>query len=262
MTGLIQTRIKNRYGLDIAVMVEIPKNPKGLAFIVHGFMSFKEAPHIQKLSELYLQQQIIVVRFDATHSFGQSEGNNSGTITTYTHDLEDVIDWAQQQDWFIEPYILTGHSLGGIAILEAAKTRIEKIKGLAPLATVFSGTLDHEAYKAMDREGYEAWQATGFKSWLNRKAPEISREIPFSHMENRLLYNVLEYAADITVPVFMIVGTEDLYCPPANQQMLYDALGTKDKEIHVIEGAPHSFKSEYDLSRLEKHFAPWLARIV
>lgn len=262
MTQAINTKIPNRHGLNIAILVEIPENPAGLIFIVHGFMGTKEAIHIETLRTVSLQHDLTVVRFDATHSFGQSEGSNQGTITTYTHDLEDVIQWAQTQTWYREPFMLAGHSLGGIAILEASQTYPTKIKALAPLATVISGEMDHQAYVALDPDGYVEWKKTGFKDWSSRQDPARSIHIPFSHMENRNGYNALNYAPGISAPVFMIVGDEDQYCPPANQRQLYDALGSAEKEYHIIPNAPHSFKTEQHLQQLSQLFSDWLKKVL
>ena len=258
---VITTKIPNRHGLNIAILVEIPENPKGLIFIVHGFMSIKEAPHIAALGLTSLQQDLIVVRFDATHSFGQSDGSNQGTITTYTHDLEDVIQWAQAQDWYQEPFILAGHSLGGIAILEASRKYPSRTKALALLATVISGEMDNKGYMALDPKGYAEWKESGFKDWPSRQNPDISIQVPFSHMENRNAYNALRYAPDISVPVFMIIGDEDIYFSPANQQELYDVLGSAEKEFHIIPNAPHSFIVEEHLQQLRALFSNWLKKL-
>jgi hypothetical protein len=54
MIQTITTKIPNRHGLNIAVLVEIPGNPKGLMFIVHGFLS-----HSQKISSTAMAETVL-----------------------------------------------------------------------------------------------------------------------------------------------------------------------------------------------------------
>src|SRR5260221_6400320 len=96
--------IKNRKGQKIAVIVEQPNGQtKGLAFVMHGLGGFKEQPHIQVMAEAFLDNGYRVVRFDATNSFGESEGKyEDATTTNYYEDLEDVINWSKKQSWYIQ----------------------------------------------------------------------------------------------------------------------------------------------------------------
>src|SRR3972149_12202676 len=91
--------IKNRKGQKIAVLIEKPENPKGLAFVMHGLGGFKEQPHIPTFAEVFLENNYTVVRFDTTNSIGESEGKMEDvTITSFSEDLEDVISWAKSQE--------------------------------------------------------------------------------------------------------------------------------------------------------------------
>ena len=66
---------KNRHGKKIAVILERAENAKGLAFIMHGLGSFKEQTQIQTFAKAFLESGYNAIRFDATHTFGESEGN-------------------------------------------------------------------------------------------------------------------------------------------------------------------------------------------
>src|SRR5690606_4155772 len=99
------------------VVVENKDNSSNLAFVMHGLGGNKEHGHIRAMSEAFLENDYTVVTWDAVHTFGESQGGlyEDATITNYHSDLEDVIAWAKQQSWYVEPFVLCGHSLGGIS---------------------------------------------------------------------------------------------------------------------------------------------------
>ena len=113
-----KTFIKNRKGENVSVLVEKSENQKGLAFIMHGLGGFKEQDHIAAFANAFKEKGFTVVRFDTTNTLGESGGKyEDATITNYYEDLEDVVIWAQEQEWYQEPFALSGHSLGGICTL-------------------------------------------------------------------------------------------------------------------------------------------------
>ena len=129
--------IENRKGQKLSVLVEINDDGKGLAFVMHGLSGFKEQKHIKMFADAFLEKGFNVIRFDAVNTIGESEGNpEDTTVTSYYEDLEDVINWAKEQEWYDEPYYLIGHSIGGISIALFAEKHSEQIKGLAPISTV------------------------------------------------------------------------------------------------------------------------------
>ena len=258
----IKTFITNRHGLKICVLVEIPKNPKGMAIIIHGFTSCKDRDHITLLANIALQNNLIAIRFDTTHSSGESDGKvEMATIATNNEDLEDVIKWAETQDWYHEPFTLVGHSLGGIAILDYTATHPQKVKAIAPLATVVSGELSMKAYIAFQPEEMKKWQETGFMDIPDRYNQGKFFHVPWSHMTSRYDHDALKYASKIKAPVFLFVGTQDQYCPPEDQKTLHDALGSVDKELHVIDGVPHICREPEHLQTLQTLFDAWLKRV-
>lgn len=255
----LTAKIPNRLGLGIAVRIEIPENPKGLIVITHGWKSNKDSPSIAPYAVAALAHGLTVLRFDCTCSTGQSDGPVAqSTISSFVSDLDDVIDWAKTQPWFQSPYLMAGHSMGGIAILEHARRHPSDVRAIAPTATVISGHLSIEAYQRDDATRLARWQKTGFERQIFTGG---SARFPWSHMEDRLKYNALDYAAGLTLPVFMCVGSEDSSCPPDHQRLLYEALGSRDKELHIIHGAPHAIREPKPVAELKQYFSDWLVKI-
>ena len=259
--------IQNRKTQKIAVVVEVPaqifdsqKFQSGkLAFVMHGLSGFKEQPHLQTIAAAFLERGYTVVRFDTTNTFGESEGDyENATVTNYYEDLEDVIAWSKGQPWYQEPFVLSGHSLGGICVGLYAEKYPEKVKALAPISTVVSGEL---TLKNSYKQGInEEWRRTGWKEEQSISKPGVVKRLPWSHMEDRLQYDLLKNVQNLTMPVLLVVGEKDESTPVEHQKILYDALpGTK--ELNIIPGALHTFREAAHLAELKQIIQQWLVKI-
>jgi len=244
----------------MAVTVEDPGSARGLVFIVHGLGGFKEQPHIQMMANVFLRNGCRVVRYDATNSLGESAGSYQyATVTNYYNDLEDVINWSQTQPWYQEPFMLAAHNLGGMCASLYAARHPQSVRALAPIATLVSGELSLQALQA--REDVAMWQATGWLVRESRSRPGIMKRLKWSHMEDRMRYDLLAYARFLTMPVCLAVGDSDFITPPAHQQKLFDAL-PGPKELYVIPNAGHRFRDVIYLRELEKILDHWAWRMV
>ena len=64
----------------------------------------------------------------------------------------------------------------------------------------------------------------------------------------------------LTMPVLLVVGERDESCPPAHQKILHAAL-PGPKELHLIPGAPHTFREPAHLQELKQILKQWLGKI-
>lgn len=257
--GMQKLFIQNRKGQKVAVLVENQKRPRGLAFVMHGLGGLKEGPMEQAVAEVFGAANYTVVRFDTTNTFGESDGRyEDATTTNYCEDLEDVIAWAKTQGWYQEPFVLAGQSLGGLCVALYAEEFPDKVKALAPIATVVSGHLSGEV---RGKKAMRDWQESGWEIRESSSVPGRMKKLPWSHMEDRLRYDLLPQAGKLTMPVLMIVGELDDSCPVGHQKILYDAL-PGPKEMHVIPGAPHTLSDSKHLAELKQLFAAWISKII
>lgn len=251
-------QIKNRKGETLVLLLNKSLNAKGLAFIMHGLGGNKDQPHIRTIAEAFTEKGYTTVRFDTTNSFGESDGKyDDATLTNYYNDLEDIISWAKEQPWFIEPFYLIGHSFGGISTALYAEQYPQQVNALAPISTVISGELSKETRKYKDK--LLEWEKTG---WLIKKSssnPAIVRKLPWAHMEDRLQYDILKNVSQLTMPVLLIVGDKDDATPYKHQKLLYDML-PGEKEIHIIRDAPHTFINSEHLLELKQIFLRWISK--
>ncbi|MBI2439636.1 MAG: alpha/beta fold hydrolase [Candidatus Moranbacteria bacterium] len=248
--------IKNRKKENIAVTLDKNNKACGLVFVMHGLGGFKEQSHIQMLIDIFKKKNYTVVSFDTTNSFGESGGNYSdATATNYYEDLEDVIAWAKNNSWYEEPFVLTGHSLGGLSVALFAEKYPNRVKALAPLSAVVSGKLWKQI---QDKKVLENWKKDGtWKRGENVSKPGTIKILKWAFAEDIMKYDLLENVEKLTMPVLMIVGRDDSTVPVFHQKILFEKLSGK-KELHVIENAGHTFREKNHLSEIEKILAGWL----
>ena len=178
-------------------------------------------------------------------------------MDNYYSDLEDVIDWAREQAWYREPFVLVGHSLGGMCVALYAELHAKNVLAVAPISPVVSGLLSQEAYNRQGRRIIKDWKESG---WLVRKSesrPGIIKRLPWSHMMNRAKYDLLKQVKKLSMPVLLIVGEDDLTTPPDHVMRLFNTL-PGSKEIHVIKGATHNLSGATPFREIKKIFLNWI----
>ncbi len=258
----MEEKIKNRKGLKIVVLVEKVDNPIGTAVVMHGLGGYKEQPHIKTFAEAFKTKGYTTVTFDTTNSIGASEGKfEDATITNYYEDLEDVISWVEKQKWFKKPLILSGHSLGAFSAAFYSENYPSKVFAVAPISPFVSGKLSVEAHKTYEPEEFSEWEKTGWQIKESKSRPGVIKKLPWSHIINRLKYNLLENTSPLKMPVLLIVGDNDTSTPAEHVKLFYDQIPSKKKELHIIKGAPHTFKEKEHLEEIRKIFLSWLTKL-
>jgi pimeloyl-ACP methyl ester carboxylesterase len=250
--------IKNRKGENMAVILEEAENPKGLVFVMHGLGGFKEQSHIETFASAFKEKGYTAVRFDTTNTFGESAGDYSiATTTNYYEDLEDVIKWAETQEWYQESFVLVGHSLGGLSTALYAEKYPEKVKALAPISTVVSYDLWFEVHTEEDMRN---WEETKYRITDSRSKPGTVKKLGWGFVEDLKNYDLLKNADKLTMPVLLMAGELDHGTPLKHQQILCDKLSGK-KEIHMIKGAEHTFYDKEHLDPIKEIFLKWIEKI-
>lgn len=254
--------IKNRKGLKIAGEILMPESPKGLSFILHGLGSGKDRPHIKTIAHTFFENNYIAVNIDATNSINDSEGKyENATMQNHYDDLVDVISWAKKQEWYKQPFILAGSSLGGYAVAQYAENYPSEVKAVFPLAAVISGKLSIERMMKFNPEKYKQWKETGWFEEESRTWPGLIKKLPWSHMEERLNHDLVKEASKITMPVLFMVGSNDI-SHIEDQKIFYDAIPENTpKEFYIIEGASHTFRETSHINKLKEIFDEWLKKL-
>ncbi|MFZ2299735.1 MAG: alpha/beta hydrolase [Candidatus Moraniibacteriota bacterium] len=251
--------IKNRKGQNISVVIDKNENTSSLAFVTHGLGGFKEQLHIRVLADVLKENGYTVISFDTTNTFGKSDGNYSdATTTNYYEDLEDVIGWAKDNFQYKDPFVLAGHSIGGLSISLFAEKYPNEVKALVPVSVVVSGTLWRQA---QDKEMLENWEKKGI--WIREASNSSSGKqkiLKWAFAEDIMKYDLLNNVEKLTMPVLLIVGDQDLTTPVSHQKIFFEQLPGK-KELHIIKSASHVFKDEAHLDEIGNIMSKWLGDI-
>jgi alpha-beta hydrolase superfamily lysophospholipase len=251
--------IINRHGLKIIGLLETKSNtPKGTCVIEHGWGSNRNKGTVQAIKNAFLESGFQTFNFDATHSFGESDGDfQKSSLGTFWEDFEDVANWVKTQDWFVAPLAVSGHSKGGYAATRFAEEYPNGVGLAVPIAPVVSGELSFEAYREHDPETLAKWEKEGT---LTRTGSEGDIKIQhWSQFLERLNHNLLQKASALTMPILFVVGSKDTSCPPKHIQKLFDDIPGTKKSLAIIEGAPHSFhKNVEDQEKCKAIIEKWL----
>ena len=255
-------KIKNRKDQEVSVLIENEDSQRGLVFVMHGLGGFKEQDHIRVFAEAFVENGMTAVRFDATNASGESDGSyEDATVTNYYEDLEDVIKWAEAQSWYQEPFYLIGHSLGGFSTAFFAERYPDKVKGLAPISPMVSGKLSEDAHKEFDLESYEEWKKTGWWVTESKSKPGVIKRLKWSHMEDRLQYDLLPQAQLLTMPVLLITGEKDFVTPAKHVEEFFKVIPGEEKTHTIIQGASHTFRKAEHLDEIKKLIVDWIVSV-
>ncbi len=83
------------------------------------------------------------------------------------------------------------------------------------------------------------------------------KRLPWSHIVDKLKYDLLPNVSKLTMPVLLISGENDTSTPPDHVQILFEAL-PGPKEFHIIKNAPHTFRDKKHLTEIKKLFSAWI----
>lgn len=255
MVKTMNVKIKNRHQLDISIEVLEHKVSHIVAFVAHGLAGSRKQDHIKAMVNALHKKGLTVVSFDFTHSFGQSGGElEFATATSFLNDLEDVISWASTKTWYREPFVLAGHSLGGLIALIYASKFPSRVKSVIPIAALVPGKM-WEAI--VDPRFLTRWREDGFYNKRSHTLKGKTGRVGWALAEDVINnYDILKIAPKVKAPVLLIAGSEDKSAPLEQQQFLLEKLN-RLTELHVIEGMRHNPRSKEELSSVEEIISTW-----
>ena len=117
----LKLSFKNEKGESLAARLDLPVDEKPVAYAIfaHCFTCTKNLNAVVNINQALATEGIATLRFDFT-GLGESEGDFSHTsFSSNVSDLIAAADFLKLE--FEAPRLLIGHSLGGAAVLQAAK---------------------------------------------------------------------------------------------------------------------------------------------
>lgn len=252
--------ITNRRGQTMYVRVDEAQDSQGLVFVQHGFSGGMDQTHLKAVAEGFRRAGYTVAAIDCTHSFNESDGDIAGhSVQTHRHDLDDAVAWARTQGWFKEPYALAGHSLGSFTCLLHAADNPGSVELIVPTATALSGDLLDEAFRNGSPEKYNSFKTRGFHTVYDDWTGKNQRaRRTWDWLQDMRRYDIMPKLDRLTMPLCLIVGSNDMPTPPSQQAMLLNAWKGKPKSLQVVDGAEHTFETPAELAALAGHIEGWL----
>ena len=250
--------IKNRKNQELPVRLELNGTSKGLVFVMHGLAAFYNIPQTRTTVESFLEKGYNVVSFEVFNTFHGKDGREgtceNATPTNYYEDMEDVINWAKKQEWYEEPFILAGHSLGGLCTSLYAIKYPQEVKALAPLAASLGGKY---SFDNKPKEEIKKWEKEGFSLRKSTSRPGLVRKLKWAYMIDLRKYDLIKDVNKLTMPILLIVGEDDKR-HVSDQELFFKKLQGK-KELHIIKGANHDYKGK--LNEVKKIIKNWIEKL-
>ena len=122
-------------GSTLSARLDLPDGPHlATALFAHCFTCSKDIPAARRISARLGGMGIAVLRFDFT-GLGHSEGEFENT--SFTSNIDDLLAAASALDAKgMAPALLIGHSLGGAAVLGAAR-KIDSAKAVVTIGAPY-----------------------------------------------------------------------------------------------------------------------------
>ncbi len=243
----------NFNGQTLSARLELPDNqePHNFAIFAHCFTCNKNLSAIRNISRAMNKQGIAVLRFDFT-GLGESEGDF--VDTNFSSNIEDLVaaaDFLTNQ--YQSPPILIGHSLGGAAVIFAAK-KIDSIKAVATIGApsspehvqhLFSSNLD-----SIKTEGVSEVNIGGRPFNISNKFIE---DIESKSMETCI--------KSLRKPILIIHSPQDETVGIQNAKELYH-YAHHPKSFISIDGADHLMTRTKDSKYVGGVIAGWVDRYI
>eukprot|EP00252_Welwitschia_mirabilis_P024681 TRINITY_DN7394_c0_g2_i1.p1 TRINITY_DN7394_c0_g2~~TRINITY_DN7394_c0_g2_i1.p1 ORF type:complete len:328 (-),score=-26.38 TRINITY_DN7394_c0_g2_i1:57-1040(-) len=260
--------MKNARGFNIFTQSWQPTAPdplKGIVCVVHGYTG--ESGWLVQLTAVAMAKKGFAVYALDHQGHGHSDGipNYIPDINPVVDDCIQFFDSARARHSPSLPAFLYAESLGGAiallihmrqpsvwsgAVLNGAMCGISaKFKPPWPLEHLLSAVAWLAPSMPVPTRGNIPQRS--FKvEWKKRLALASPRRrvAPPRAATARELVRVCDELqgrfADVTMPLLIIHGAEDVICDPAFARKLYDEAGSSDKTIHVYEGMWHQLVGE------------------
>ena len=140
-----------------------------------------------------------------------------------------------------------GHSLGGLCVLEYTAQHPSRVSVVVVAGPVISGALSKQAIVEFRPDEWESWQRAGHRADQVATREPYNR-LPFTHIVDRMEYDMLPKATLLSMPVLLLVGEKDENTPLSHVRQLLERLPEGKGELVVLPGAAHTINTHADVA--------------
>jgi acylglycerol lipase len=267
-----EERLGGKGGLKISVFSWRPNGkPRGVVAIVPGFNS--HSGYYAWVAEQFTARGLAVYSVDL-RGRGKSDGERFfvQSFADYTSDAALMVSYAKAHDPGLPVYLL-GHSAGGVVACMYALENQAELAGLVCESFAHQVPAPDFALAVLKGLSHLAPHA----HVLRLKNEDFSRDPgvvermnadPLIAHETQPTLTVAEMVrADetlkvsfpkITLPVFILHGTEDKATRPSGSQLFYDTAGSKDKALKLYEGYFHDPLNDIGREAVFEDIQAWI----
>ncbi len=238
-------------GQQLAARLDSPDGAvKATALFAHCFTCTKDLSTVNRISRELNAHGIALFRFDFT-GLGLSEGEFANT--NFSSNVQDLLCATQYlTDIGQAPDLLFGHSLGGAAVLVAAK-HIPNIKAVATIGTPFNAT---NVFKQFDEELAEIQETGMAKVSLAGRNFTIKKQF----LEDAKMQNITEAVHHLAKPYLIMHSPVDEIVDIHHARKLFEA-AMHPKSFIALDGADHLLmKNTKDGIYAARMLAAWFSR--
>lgn len=247
----IKLKIKNRKGIALNAVLELPPNqkPNYFAIFAHCFTCSSSLSAVRNVSRSLAKDGFGVVRFDFT-GLGQSEGEFADSH--FSANVEDLLDVHQYiKEVYQSPSLLVGHSLGGAAVLVAASL-IKEIKAVATIGA--PATVKHVKH-LFSHAINEIPEKGNIEVHIGGRPFEINKEF----VENFDSIDLPTIVKNLRKPLLILHAPFDTIVGIENAKQLYDA-AHHPKSFITLDDADHLLSKSSDSIYVGKVIGTWVER--
>ncbi len=238
-------------GDTLAASLETPENgePAAYALLAHCFTCGNNLRASRYMSEGLVRKGYGVLRFDFT-GIGSSEGDFSNTnFTSNTEDIVKAADYMRRE--LRAPSILAGHSLGGTAVLAAAKNIPE-----AQAVATIGAPIDPEHVCRLFSEDLETIRTQGeAEVTLEGRSFRIKKQF-LQDVENTVVENTI---GSMNKALLIFHSAADKTVHIDNARKIYEA-AMHPKSFISLDEADHLLSNKEDALYVSEVLAAWASR--
>ena len=224
---------------------------KACALFAHCFTCSKDIFAASRIAKALTDKGIAVLRFDFT-GLGQSEGEFANT--NFTSNVQDLVKAADYMRAHIHaPSILIGHSLGGAAVLAAAK-HIQEVKAVVTIGAPADAA--HVAHNFGDKEA-EIMEKGEAEVSLAGRPFRIRKQF----LEDIKAQNLNDDIANLKRALLVIHGPLDQTVSIDNAAQIFKT-AKHPKSFITLDDADHLLSKKDDAEYAAYVIAAWARRYV
>ncbi|MEL6924590.1 MAG: bifunctional alpha/beta hydrolase/OsmC family protein, partial [Bacteroidota bacterium] len=243
----------NRNGFRLSARMELPidGHPVAYAIFAHVFTGNKSLSATRHISRALSLNGIGVLRFDFT-GLGQSEGDFADT--TFTSNVEDLLAAARYlEEHYEAPRILVGHSLGGAAVIFAAK-HLDSVQAVATIGA--PSEPEHVTHLLESR--LEEIEAKGeAKIAIDGREFTIKKEF-LDDLRSKNMFGILR---NLRKALMVLHSPQDNIVEIENAAKIYHA-AYHPKSFVTLDGANHMLSNKDDAYYAGTIIASWVRRYI